>query len=254
MRAAGIGQERPMLPRPGAVLPDRGARGTLAFRRGDADMERAIHIIDQISTWVGKVFAWCVIVLMVAICYEVFLRYVLRTPTAWVYDFSYMMYGTLFMMAGAYALSSAAHVRGDVIYRLFPVPAQAWLDLFLFLLFFFPAAIALLFAGYHYAEYSWRIGERSSSSPGGPPVYHFKTVIPITAVFLLLQGIAELLRCVQAIRTGIWPARETDVAEVDPEMLAEYAQMAAFADARQADVDAKKAEARAAKETRSAGA
>lgn len=131
-------------------------------------MERLIHYIDLVSTYVGKLFAWCVLVLTVAICYEVFLRYVLRTPTAWVYDFSYMMYGTLFMMAGAYAVSSASHVRGDVIYRLFPVHAQAWLDLALFMLFYFPAMIALLYAGWLFAEFAWRIGERSSSSPGGP--------------------------------------------------------------------------------------
>ena len=217
-------------------------------------MQRLIHYIDLVSTYVGKVFAWCVIVLTVAICYEVFLRYVLRTPTAWVYDFSYMMYGTLFMMAGAYAVSSASHVRGDVIYRLFPVQAQAWLDLALFIVFYFPAMLTLLYAGYIYAEYSWRISERSSSSPGGPPVYHFKTVIPIAAVFMLLQGLAEVLRCVQAIRTGTWPPREADVSEIDPEMLAEYATMEAFADARQADVDVRKAEARAKKETQSSGA
>jgi TRAP-type mannitol/chloroaromatic compound transport system permease small subunit len=217
-------------------------------------MQRVIHYIDLVSTWVGKLFAWCVLVLTVAICYEVFLRYVLRTPTAWVYDFSYMMYGTLFMMAGAYAVSSASHVRGDVIYRLFPVQSQAWLDLVLFITFYFPAMLTLLYAGYLYAEFSWRVGERSSSSPGGPPVYHFKTVIPIAAVFLLLQGVAEVLRCVQAIRTGTWPPREADVAEIDPEMMAEYAKMEAFADARQADKDARKAEAKANKETQSSGA
>lgn len=217
-------------------------------------MQRVIHSIDVVSTFVGKLVAWCVLILTVAICYEVFLRYVLRTPTAWVYDFSYMMYGTLFMMAGAYAVSSASHVRGDVIYRLFPVQSQAWLDLALFITFYFPAMITLLYAGYIYAEYAWRVGERSSSSPGGPPVYHFKTVIPIAAVFLLLQGVAEVLRCVQAIRTGTWPPREADVAEVDPEMMAEYAKMEAFADARQADKDARKAEAKANKETHSSGA
>jgi TRAP-type mannitol/chloroaromatic compound transport system permease small subunit len=165
-----------------------------------------------------------------------------------------MMYGTLFMMAGAYAVSSASHVRGDVIYRLFPVQSQAWLDLVLFITFYFPAMITLLYAGYVYAEFSWRIAERSSSSPGGPPVYHFKTVIPIAAVFMLLQGMAEVLRCVQAIRTGTWPPREADVAEIDPEMMAEYAKMEAFADARQADKDARKAEAKTNKESRSSGA
>jgi TRAP-type mannitol/chloroaromatic compound transport system permease small subunit len=203
-------------------------------------MERIVYYVDLVNGWIGKVFAWCVIVLTLAIVYEVFLRYVLRTPTAWVYDFSYMMYGTLFMFAGAYALSTAAHVRGDVIYRLFPVPVQAWLDLLLYVLFFFPAMIALLYAGYIYAEFSWRIGERSSSSPGGPPVYHFKTVIPITAALMIIQGLSEILRCVMAIRRGEWPARKTDVADIDQSMLSDYAKMAAFADARKAEASARK--------------
>jgi TRAP-type mannitol/chloroaromatic compound transport system permease small subunit len=217
-------------------------------------MQKFIHSIDVVSTVVGKLFAWCVLVLTVAICYEVFLRYVLRTPTSWVYDFSYMMYGTLFMMAGAYAVSSASHVRGDVIYRLFPVHAQAWLDLALFIVFYFPAMLALLYAGYIFAEYSWRIGERSSSSPGGPPVYHFKMIIPIAATLMIVQGMAEVLRCVYAIRTGAWPGREADVAEIDPAMMAEYAKMAEFADARAADKSARKAEARAERQSRSSGA
>ena len=217
-------------------------------------MQRLIHYIDLVSTYVGKAFAWCVLVLTVAICYEIFLRYVLRTPTAWVYDFSYMMYGTLFMMAGAYAVSSASHVRGDVIYRLFPVQAQAWLDLALFIVFYFPAMLTLLYAGYIYAEYSWRISERSSSSPGGPPVYHFKTVIPIAATLMIAQGLAEIMRCVHAIRTGTWPGREADVADIDDAMLAEYAKMAEFADARKEEASARKEEARAERQTRSSGA
>ena len=208
-------------------------------------MQKFVHFVDLANSIVGKIFAWCVIILMVAICYEVFLRYVLRQPTAWVYDFSYMMYGTLFMMAGAYAISSSAHVRGDVIYRLFPVPVQAWLDLVLYLLFFFPAMLALLYAGYNYAEFSWRIGERSSSSPGGPPVYHFKTVIPITAALMLVQGLSEVLRCVMAIRAGRWPAREADVADIDQAMLADYAAMARMAEVRDAETEARRAQARA---------
>jgi TRAP-type mannitol/chloroaromatic compound transport system permease small subunit len=207
-------------------------------------MQRLVHFVDVANSIVGKIFAWCVIVLMAAICYEVFLRYVLRTPTAWVYDFSYMMYGTLFMMAGAYAISSSAHVRGDVIYRLFPVRAQAWLDLVLYILFFFPAMIALLYAGYHYAEFSWRIGERSSSSPGGPPVYHFKTVIPITAALMLVQGVSEVIRCVMAIRSGRWLPREADVADIDQSMLADYAAMAEMAQKRDADASVRRTEAR----------
>jgi TRAP-type mannitol/chloroaromatic compound transport system permease small subunit len=180
-------------------------------------MEKLLLKVDWVSTIVGKFFGWAVIIMTAAICYEVFMRYVLRSPTTWAYDAGYMLYGALFIMAGAYALSTGAHARGDVIYRLFPIRVQASIDLILYLIFFFPAMIALLYAGYHYAEYSWRIGERSSASPAGPPLYHFKTLIPLSAAFLILQGLAELTRCVMCLKNGVWPARISDVKEVDTE-------------------------------------
>jgi TRAP-type mannitol/chloroaromatic compound transport system permease small subunit len=156
-------------------------------------------------------------VMVAVIVYEVFMRYVMRAPTAFAYDLGYMLYGAIFIMAGAYALSTAAHVRGDVVYRLFSPRVQAVIDLLLYLVFFFPAIIALVYAGYYFAEFSWRVGERSSSGPGGPPVYHFKTLIPLAAAFLFIQGLAEIARCVMCIRDGVWPPRIGDVQEVDIE-------------------------------------
>lgn len=180
-------------------------------------MQTVLLSVDRLSAFIGKLFGWAILVMIAIIIYEVFMRYVLRTPTAWAYDMGYMLYGTIFIMAGAYALSTVAHVRGDVVYRLMPVRAQAGLDLTLYLVFFFPAVVALIYSGYVYAEMSWRIGERSSSGPGGPPVYHFKSLIPLAAVFLFIQGLAELARCIICLRTGAWPARLGDVEEVDIE-------------------------------------
>ncbi len=180
-------------------------------------MQKLIIAIDRLNMFVGKLFGWAVVVMTIAICYEVFMRYALRAPTAWAYDAGYMLYGALFIMAGAYALATAAHVRGDVIYRLWPPRVQASMDLLLYLLFFFPAVIALLYAGYNFAEYSWRIGERSSASPAGPPIYHFKTLIPVAAGFLILQGLAEVMSCIMCLINGRWPTRVGDVQEVDTE-------------------------------------
>ncbi len=180
-------------------------------------MLRIVHAIDRLNTLVGKLFAWTILAMIALIVYEVFMRYVMRSPTAWAYDMGYMLYGTIFIMAGAYALSVAAHVRGDVIYRLFTPRKQAVIDLVLYLVFFFPAIIALVYAGYSYAEASWRIGERAASGPGAPPVSWFKSLIPLAGSFLLLQGLAEIMRCVLCLRDGDWPPRLSDVREVDVE-------------------------------------
>lgn len=185
-------------------------------------MDRWFLYVDRLSVLIGKAFAWMVVLMTVAICYEVFMRYVLRSPTTWAYDAGYMLYGALFIMAGAYALATQAHVRGDVIYRLFPIRVQASIDLVLFLIFFFPGIIALFYSGYIYAERSWLINEHSSASPAGPPLYHFKSLIPLSAAFLIIQGVVETLRCVYCIKNGYWPARFQDVKEVDLEAAREY--------------------------------
>jgi TRAP-type mannitol/chloroaromatic compound transport system permease small subunit len=178
-------------------------------------VKRFLFFIEGLSAQVGKAFGWCILVLTLGICYEVFVRYVLRDPTAWAFDFSYIMYGTLFMMAGAYTLARDAHVRGDVIYRLLPPRVQAGIEGVLYIVFFFPAILALIYAGYDFARESWSYMEVSSSSPANIPVYPLKTVIPLAGFFLLLQGIAEVVRCVQCLKHGAWPQRLHDVEETE---------------------------------------
>jgi TRAP-type mannitol/chloroaromatic compound transport system permease small subunit len=203
-------------------------------------MNQFLLFIDRLSEWVGKAFAWCILVLAFATTYEVFVRYVLRAPTAWAFDVSYIMYGTLFMMAGAYALSRNAHVRGDFVYRLWPPRVQASVEFVLYFIFFFPGILALIYAGIDYASESWSfrpfgpagpLGEISINSPAGVPVFPLKTILPISCFFLLLQGIAETIRCVQCMRTGEWPQRLQDVEEMETEILRkrreELAKMAA---------------------------
>ena len=177
--------------------------------------QRFLHTIDGISTWFGKAAAWLIIGLMALVCAEVFKRYILNMPTAWIFDASNMLYGTLFMIAGAYTLAQNAHVRGDFLYSSMRPRTQASLDLVLYLVFFVPGIAALIYAGYDYAADSWRIAEHSNVTAEGPPVYHFKTVIPIAGALVMLQGIAEIVRCVACLRTGVWPSRLKDVAETD---------------------------------------
>src|SRR5471030_2707726 len=169
---------------------------------------------DHISTWAGKATAWLIMVLMSVVCIEVFKRYFLNAPTAWIFDFDNMLYGTLFMMCGAYTLAQDAHVRGDFLYGSFKPRTQATLDLILYILFFLPGIIALIYAGIDYAGISWRINEHSMTA-GGPVVYPFKIVIPIAGALVLIQGVAEIVRCVVCLRTGIWPDRLKDAEEID---------------------------------------
>lgn len=178
-----------------------------------------IASIDQVNTWIGKLFAFTVVILTVAVCYEVFMRYVMRAPTRWGYDAGYMLYGAGFIMAGAYALAQQAHVRADVIYRFWRPRTQAAVDLVLFLLFYFPAAFFFVYQGYIFAERSWAIREFSSASPFNIPVYHFKTLIPIAGVLLFVQGLAEVMRCVICLREGQWPPRLSDVEEIEKQAL-----------------------------------
>jgi TRAP-type mannitol/chloroaromatic compound transport system permease small subunit len=174
-----------------------------------------LHTIDAISTWIGKLAAWLIVGLMLLVCAEVFKRYIMNMPTAWIFDASNMFYGTLFMLCGAYTLAQNAHVRGDFLYSSMRPRTQATLDLILYLLFFFPGILALIYAGYFYAADSWRIAEHSNVTADGPPVYHFKTVIPIAGALVMLQGFAEVVRCVMCIKTGQWPSRLKDVSEID---------------------------------------
>lgn len=178
-------------------------------------VQKFLHIIDGISTWVGKAAAWLIVGLMVLICVEVFKRYLMNMPTAWIFDAASMFYGTLFMLCGAYTLAQNAHVRGDFLYSSMRPRMQAALDIVLYVVFFIPGITALVYAGYHYAGDSWRILEHSNVTADGPPVYHFKTVIPVAGALVLLQGIAEIVRCIVCLQTGQWPSRLKDVAETD---------------------------------------
>ena len=179
------------------------------------NVRRFLRVIDSISTWAGKASAWLIIVLMLVVCAEVFKRYILNAPTAWIFDVSNMLYGTLFMMCGAYALAQNAHVRGDFLYSSMRPRTQAALDLALYILFFIPGIAALIYAGTEYAADSWRINEHSNVTADGPPVYHFKAVIPLAGALVLLQGFAEIVRSVVCLRTGKWPERLKDAEELD---------------------------------------
>src|SRR5262245_20268984 len=178
-------------------------------------VERFLHAIDGISTWVGKFAAWLIISLMIVVCAEVFKRYMLNAPTAWIFDGENMLYGTLFMLAGAYTLAQNAHVRGDFLYGSMKPRLQATLDLVLYIVFFLPGIAALIYAGYHYAAESWQIREHSTVTAEGPPIYYFKSVIPIAGALVMLQGVAEIVRCVVCLKTGEWPSRLKDVTEID---------------------------------------
>lgn len=181
--------------------------------------QRLLLLVDGISTWVGKAFAWCILLLTFAIGYEVFSRYAFGRPTTWAFDVSYILYGTLFMMAGAYTLSRNGHVRGDFLYRKLPPRRQAAMDLVLYVLFYFPGMIALIYSGWGFFTLSYLINERSGFSPSGPVIWPFKGLIPLAGALMVLQGIAEVVRCMICLRTGDWPQRLHDVEELEQVLL-----------------------------------
>ena len=182
-------------------------------------MQKLLFTVDKISTAAGQFFAWLIVALTFMIAWEVFSRYALDNPHPWAFDVMSMMYGSLFMMAGAYTLSKNGHVRGDVLYGFFPPRLQAGLDLTLYILFFIPGVVALAWAGYGFAAESWAINEHSNVTANGPPVYPFKTIIPIAGAILLAQGLVEIIRCIVCLQQGAWPSRGEDVEEVDVEKL-----------------------------------
>ena len=184
-------------------------------------MRNFLFFIDSLSTWTGKAFAWLIMVLTLGVSYEVLVRYVFRAPTTWAFDFSYINYGAMFLMAGAYTLSRNGHVRADVIYRFLKPRTQASMDLVLYIIFFLPAVAALIYSGWNYASFSVRFREVSIFSPAGIPVFPLKALIPATGVLLLLQGIAEIIRCMICIRDGAWPQRLHDVEETESVIIRE---------------------------------
>jgi TRAP-type mannitol/chloroaromatic compound transport system permease small subunit len=184
-------------------------------------MQKALLFVDKISTFVGHAFSFFIVALTLHVSWEVFRRYALDSPRPWAFDVMIYFYGTLFMMAGAYTLARNGHVRGDVLYGFFSPRTQATIDLILYIVFFLPGVFALTYAGYFYASESWAINEHSTITYEGPPLYPFKTVIPVAGAFVLMQGIVEIIRCIICLRQGYWPSREQDVEEVDVEKLKE---------------------------------
>jgi len=189
---------------------------------------KLVYAIESLSIWVGRAFGWCILILTLSVTFEVIMRYEWwglkdPAPTLWAFDMMIQMYGALFLMAGAYALAQDGHVRGDVLYRLFPVRMQAFLDFVLYLLFFFPGVIALFWYGTEIASDSWRYKEVSWNSPARIQIYFFKTLIPLAGFLLILQGFAELIRCWRAMRSGVWMARLDDVRETEDTLMADPA-------------------------------
>lgn len=178
-------------------------------------MQKVMLVVDEISTYVGKAAAWMIILLMGMVCFDVVRRYIFNHPSAWIFDVSTMVYGATFMLCGAYALAQDAHVRGDFLYGSMKPRTQATLDLILYVVFFLPGIAALCYAGVEFASDSWRIQEHSSITADGPPIYHFKTMIPIAGAMVMLQGVIEILRCTVCLRTGEWPSRLKDAEEID---------------------------------------
>ncbi len=192
-------------------------------------VNRLIYSIDQLSKTVGHAFAWCIVILTLGTCWEVFVRYVLNDPTSWAFDLSYMMYGAVFFMAGAYTLSRGGHVRADMYYRRWSEPTQAKVELFLYIIFFFPGILALVVAGSAYGIESLRIREVSVNSPAGMPIWPLKMMICVGALLIAIQGFAEVLRCIVCLREGKWPDRLHDVEELETQILKEHARKAALA-------------------------
>ena len=182
-------------------------------------MEKYIYFFESLSIWIGRAFGWCILVLTLSVTYEVFVRYVLNAPTVWAFDMMVQMYGALFLMAGPYALAQDAHVRGDVIYRLFPFKVQARIDLIIYIFFFFPGMLALFYFGYEIASDSWRYKEVSWNSPARIQIYFFKSLIPLAGGLLILQGISECMRCILCIRDGKWLKRHEDVRETEKDLI-----------------------------------
>ena len=182
-----------------------------------------IKFADTLSAWFGKAFGWLIILMTLGMSYEVMVRYIFSAPTTWSLDVSFIMYGSLFMMGGAYTLSRGGHVRGDFIYRLWKPRTQAMVDLVLYVIFFFPGVTALVLSGWKYASRSWGYGEVSVNSPAGVPVFQFKAIMVAAGILLFIQGIAQIMRCILCIREGYWRLPAEDVSETDEVLMKQHA-------------------------------
>lgn len=186
-------------------------------------MNNVIRFIDRLTGWFGRAFSWLILLMAFGMGYEVVVRYVFNAPTAWAFDMSYILYGTLFMVGGAYTLARNAHVRGDFLYRLWKPRTQARVELVLYFIFFYPGITALVIAGWKYTERSWRYMEVSTFSPAGVPIFHFKTMLVVAGALLFIQGIAQICRCLVCIRTGEWPPSVQDVEELEDKLMRQAA-------------------------------
>lgn len=186
-------------------------------------MINVIRFIDRLTSWFGRAFAWLILLMAFGMGYEVVSRYAFNAPTAWSFDMSYILYGTLFMMGGAYTLARNAHVRGDFLYRLWQPRTQAKVELVLYFIFFYPGVTALVISGWKYAERSWRYLEVSTFSPAGVPIFHFKTMLMVAGILLFIQGIAQVCRCIICIRTNEWPPSVEDVEELEDRLMRQAA-------------------------------
>ena len=182
-------------------------------------MKSYINFADQFVVWIGRAFAWGIFILTAAVMYEVIMRYFFNAPTLWAFDFTIQMYGAVFMMGGASAMSTKTHVKADMYYNKLSEKGQAILDLVLFICFYAPGVFALTYAGYFYAKKAWIVHETSWNSPAQIQIYFSKSLIPIAGLLLLIIGISEIFRCIICIKTGKWPERIDDVEETEKMIL-----------------------------------
>ena len=162
-----------------------------------------IRAIDRFTDRSGTIFSWLTMILVLAVSYEVIARYVFNAPTIWVFDVTYMTYGSLFMLGAAYALHKGAHIRTDFFWDQFSTRKKGVIDTISYLLFFFPGLTLILVISGHEALYSWQINETSDQTAWRPILYPFKAVVPLACMLLLVQGVSELLKSLYMARTGL---------------------------------------------------
>jgi TRAP-type mannitol/chloroaromatic compound transport system permease small subunit len=163
-------------------------------------VDRLVAAIDASSTATGWLAGWLILPMTLAVFYEVVARYAFNAPTIWAYDVTYMLYGAQFMLAAAYTLLKGGHIRTDVFYERWSPRRRAIVDMICYLLFFFPGLAFILYASGVEAWHAWRVGERSDWTPWRPILYPLKAMIPLSTLLLILQGVAEVIRCARVIR------------------------------------------------------
>ena len=164
---------------------------------------KTVRAIDRFTDTTGTWVAWLNVPLVLAVTYEVISRYGFDAPTIWSFDVTYMLYGTIFMLGSAYALHKGAHIRTDFFFERWSVRTKGIIDSVAYLVFFFPAFLALLVVSGHEAWYAFQINETSEQTPWRPILWPFKAVVPLTCLLLMVQGVSETIKSLYAWRTGI---------------------------------------------------